>query len=199
MKAIKLLAVLTLTLSGFAQTQAAVVLHTDTYDGHVYKLIADDSGSRISWLDAEAAAVGMGGHLVTINDDAENAFVLGAFSAAAISAAAGENGLSLWIGLNDFTQEGQWVWADGSALSYSNWHFAEPAATFADEDFVGMTVFDWWSGPAGKWHDIIGDWRFNDVTFGVVEMEAPIPGTFWLLFSGLFALGFVRNRKQLRI
>lgn len=199
MKTVKLFVVMALAFGWFTQTQAAVVLHTDTYNGSMYKLIADDSGSRISWLDAQAAAVAMGGNLVTINDIDENNFVLNAFASAAVAAAPADGGgLSLWIGLNDYIQEGQWVWADGSAFSYSNWHFGEPRGDYDDEDFAGMTVFDWWPGTAGQWHDIIGDWRFNDVTFGVVEIDVPVTTPIWLFLSGLFALFFARTRKQHR-
>src|SRR5262245_5441597 len=46
-------------------------------NGHIYYLLrGPDPVSGISWDDAEAVAVGIGGHLVAINDFAEHVWVL---------------------------------------------------------------------------------------------------------------------------
>ena len=54
------------------------------YDGHEYYLT-----SVGTWMQAEAEAVSMGGHLVSINDAAEQVFIHGLLSG------------STWIGLTD--------------------------------------------------------------------------------------------------
>lgn len=166
-----------LLLSSVTCTEAATVLQTGTFGTHTYKLIGSDSGSRLTWPDAQAAALALGGNLVTVNDEAENTFLLNTFGAKAISAAPSGGGLvSLWLGLNDAAQEGQFVWADGTSSSFTNWKPGEPAGNVADEDFIGMVVNSGFGTP-GQWHDIVSDFRINDVTFGVVEIVTTVSAT----------------------
>ena len=71
-------------------------------NGHLYYLLSEGT-----WTSAEQQAVSLGGHLVTINDQTEQEWVWAAF---------GNYGgvrRSLWIGLNDVANEGQFVWASG--------------------------------------------------------------------------------------
>ena len=135
-----------------------------------------------SWTDSEAQAVALGGHLATINDQAEQDWVFNIFS----------SGRNLWIGLNDAAEEGTFVWISGEAFTYSNWTPLEPNTEF-DEDYVTMNGF---SPPNyGKWNDIdneggSGDWI---LMYGVVEI--PEPATMALLALGGLAL-IGRRRKK---
>jgi hypothetical protein len=108
-----------------------------------------------TWAAAEAEAVSLGGHLVTIEDAAENAWVWQTFSAIA-------PGQSFWIGLNDEAQEGSFVWTSGAPVSYTNWWTAngEPNNLGGIEHYVELknTV----------WNDNNGSMQFR----AVVEMPA---------------------------
>ena len=74
-----------------------------------------------SWNDAEANSVKLGGHLVTIDNVQENAFVLGV---------ATQNS-SGWIGLSDPTGSNNWVWSSNSTGEYRNWAPGQP-------NFIGI-------------------------------------------------------------
>ena len=67
------------------------------------------------WTDAEALAQSLGGHLVTVGDQAEQDFLQQTFGS-----------WNLWIGLNDFDNEGTHVWSSGEAVTYTNWGSGEP-------------------------------------------------------------------------
>ena len=84
------------------------------YNGHEYRLT--DAGE--SWTAAEAAAVALGGHLATVNDAAEQAWLTSHFGPFA----------NVWIGYTDQAVEGTWVWADGTAPGYTNWASGDPIA-----------------------------------------------------------------------
>ncbi len=70
--------------------------------GHWYRLTA----TGLTWTQAEQAAVALGGHLVTINDSAENDWVFAHFGASGV--------LPLWIGLKQVPGSpepaGGWAW-----------------------------------------------------------------------------------------
>jgi len=161
-------------------------------NGHRYYLLEQDT-----WTNSEAFAQTLGGHLVTINDAAENAFVLKTFGPTALGLNTTPPGLvSLWIGLNDADIEGQLVWASDMPVTYTNWVPGQPQNSRPDEDFTGMLVTDTDGfGDAGQWHDIVADFRFNDVTFGVVEV-IPEPASLALL--GLGGLALLRRNKNLK-
>jgi len=80
---------------------------TNAANGHAYYLLSDTS-----WTASEAEARGLGGHLVTINDAAENQWVLNSFSPLT-----GVPEAKLWIGLNDAANERQFVWASGEPVA----------------------------------------------------------------------------------
>ena len=40
----------------------------------------------------------------------------------------------VWIGLNDLKVEGQWLWNDGSNLTFSDWNSTEPNNSGDGED-----------------------------------------------------------------
>lgn len=118
---------------------------TNPSNGHTYFLL-----NQSSWLDAESQAIGLGGHLVTINDSMENAWVLATFG--------GTISLSrnLWIGLTDAAVNGTYIWADGSSTSFLNWAPGEPndASQYPSEsqDYVHMWHLAFYQHP-GTWND----------------------------------------------
>ncbi len=59
------------------QAHGASILQTKFFGGHTYYLVgADADGNGINWTDAEAFANTLSAHLVTVDDDAENDFLL---------------------------------------------------------------------------------------------------------------------------
>lgn len=148
---------------------AAMVISAASYEGHIYYLL-DTNGTKW-WAASETEAVSLSGHLVSINDDVENQWVLDTFGPISVAYATEKNlpnrtRISLWTGLNDAQSEGTYQWASGEASSYVNWNNGQPQNAVADEDYVGVFVN---FGGAGKWHDIVGNNRFGDLPFGVVE------------------------------
>jgi hypothetical protein len=150
-----------------AATLAAVLAGpvVNPANGHRYYLLAPDN-----FAGAEAEAVAMGGHLVTINDAAEDQWVYETFGATALAAEPSGGLKWLRIGLNDEAQEGTYVWSSGEISSYTNYQANEPAGGAPDEDYIaiGLTL------SPGKWHDLLSDARAGDIPYGVVEIPQPL-------------------------
>ena len=147
--------------------------------------------SENTWTASEAEAVALGGHLVTVNDATEQAFLVGQFGNF------GGVQANLWIGLNDVAIEGVYTWVSGEPVLYTNFAPGEPNGFFPDEDYVHMltAVFD----PSGGWNDS------RDLTFpfgtafpparGIVEVASvpDQPSTLVLSLVGLGALAAYRR------
>lgn len=106
-----------------------------------------------TWEEAEANAVKLGGHLVTINDAEENEWLAETYGylkdvKSGISSAQGE----IWIGLRK--DQGVWNWANGEEVQYSNWGPNEPNNNAGIEDRVHMSFdsgnFDWNDNVGGQ-------------------------------------------------
>ena len=145
-------------------------------NGHQYYLLNQDT-----WTNSEAGAIALGGHLVTINDLAENEWVFTTFSSY------GGVSRSLWIGFTDQAVEGAFVWTSGENPGYTNWSAGQPNngisaprgpesfAHFWSPDFIAAYGF-----PPGTWNDYV-DLNTVDGTpvQGVVEVsnQAPVVGS----------------------
>src|SRR6185295_16590950 len=88
---------------------------------------------------------GLGGHLATVRNAAENQWIYSQFSRF--------GGLSrgLWIGLNDAASEGTFVWVSGEAESFRNWGAGEPVNQNGLDDYVHL----FWpsEGRESRWND----------------------------------------------
>src|SRR5688572_5246664 len=94
---------------------APEIIASATYNGHTYHLLSSDN-----WTNSETFAQALGGHLVTINDDAESAFVFNTFTEK------GKLNRGLWIGLNDLANEGSFVWSSGEPVTFTKFAVGEP-------------------------------------------------------------------------
>src|SRR4030095_3801372 len=133
---------------------------TNAANAHAYYLL-----SANTWTASEAEARGLGGHLVTINDAAENQWVLNTFFPLT-----GVPYASLWIGLNDAANQGQFVWASGEPVTYTNWYPGGPS-NVSGEDYgaIFRSVF---VPLNGTWNVILNP---TPLTFGVVEVSPSLP------------------------
>jgi hypothetical protein len=133
---ISMLVGVAVVLVGASQTFAEPVewAVSDGGNGHWYEL--NVSPTPISWHQAEAAAEGRGGYLVTTTSQAETNFI--------ISALGGDNLRYGWMGLyQDRTDPaysepaGGWKWITGEPLVYTNWCpvSGEPNDVGGFEDF----------------------------------------------------------------
>jgi hypothetical protein len=129
-----------------------------SYEGHHYQIIGGN-WAQITWRQAEMDAWGrcfggVPGYLATVDDAAENAFLLGKM----LSHQGFASGNAAWIGANDMTNEGSFQWLDGFMGSevfyrdgapvngkYSNFAEGEPDED-GEEDCVTMYS-------SGQWND----------------------------------------------
>ena len=123
-------------------------------NNHSYKRIYCDS-----WDDAQAKAAIDGAHLVTINDAAEQEWLVRVFSTA-----------PYWIGLTDAANEGEWRWTSGEPVTYTHWAPHELTSTSSgDEDYVFMGL-----SPDAKWHKVgpqSPEWRMTRMAILENEKE----------------------------
>ena len=86
---------------------------------------------------AEAAALceERGGHLATVSDEGENAFLYEMFATDRLC----------WLGGSDAETEGEWRWITGEPFDYSNWSKGQPNGEKKDaprEDYLNFGRFD---------------------------------------------------------
>lgn len=151
------------------------------YNGHLYSL----TPAGLSWLNAENSAKSLGGHLVTINDQAEQTWLNSQFSFPD----------QFWIGafqdLGDPSYSepaGGWKWINGESLAFTNWAGGEPNNNYVTEERWGaMHVFS-----EGLWADYHDDVRLP----GIVERPVPEPSTLALVGTGALALASRRRRAN---
>jgi hypothetical protein len=119
-------------------------------NGHQYAAV--DCGT---WTQCEAQAVALGAHLVSVNDAAENAWLVSTFTPTK----------NYWIGLTDKDQEGVWKWTSGEAFGYSNWYSGEPNDGGGVEDYVHMN-FHYSNFYGANREDSTGTWNdsVHDIT-----------------------------------
>ena len=84
---------------------------------------------------ASAECANHGGYLATISSAAQNT----------VAASLVGGGIAL-IGLSDNATENDWVWADGSAVTYTNWASGQPGTDRRDENYAFLYYGD-------EWHD----------------------------------------------
>ena len=157
---------------------------TNPANGNTYYLLEPDS-----WDNSEAEAVALGGHLVTVNDAAENQWIYDTFD--------GGVGRNLWLGYNDVAVEGTFVWSSGETPGYTNWRPGEPndgvGFPSSNQDYARMTA----ETPL-NWDDISAEDALNPnlsggMPFGVVEV-VPEPTSIGLL--GVAGLLTLKRRRR---
>ena len=121
-------------------------------NNHSYKRVYCES-----WDDAQAKATAEDAHLVSINDAAEQQWLVKIFGTA-----------PCWIGLTDTVKEGEWNWTSGEPLTYFNWAFHKLIdADRGDEDYVFMGL-----SPDSRWHKVgpqSPEWKMPQMT--ILEKE----------------------------
>jgi formylglycine-generating enzyme required for sulfatase activity/serine/threonine protein kinase len=94
------------------------------FAGHCYHVF--HVPGELSWQEAQKACRALGGTLACIETKEENDF---------LARLTGDR--QLWIGLNDFGEEGQWQWINGSPVPYTNW---QPGQPDGGRDQQGVTM-----------------------------------------------------------
>ena len=114
-------------------------------NGHAYAVTA----GQATWQNAETQARAVGGHLVTVNDAAENSWLAGQYASFT----------PFWTGLTDEAQKNSFVWTSGQSLLYTNWASGYPNSS-GSQDYV-------YFGSDGKWATVTG----NNNYYGIIEVS----------------------------
>jgi hypothetical protein len=175
-----LLAIVGLTAASFT-TQAAIGTIGgpifNPANGHNYFIVGEGT-----WTQTEAYALTLGGHLVTINDSAENAWLTANILLANPT-------FNPWMGLNDADANGTWEWVSGEPVNYLNWAPGEP--NFPQERHGNLYPGNHaWAGQWNNAPDVIE----SGVLYGIVEV--PEPSTFALGLISCACLTVVRHRRN---
>jgi hypothetical protein len=176
-KCIPAIAVASLAVGSSAQAQCAAGF--TAFGASCYAA----TSTSFTWQAALAEAQGYtGGSLVAIGSLAENSFVRTTFA----------NLGSVWIGFNDILSEGNFVWANGEPVVFTNWNGGEPNNVGANGEHVTELLNN------GAWNDLSA----SNSRYGIIEVAAtstvPEPMTVTLMATGLLGVmgvGYSRRRK----
>jgi|GEM_PF-4634872 len=147
-----------------ANKQVSPPTTPQTYSGNTYIL-----SNNTTWQEAENQAAFLGGHLVTVNDQTKQDWLISTYGGSEL----------FWIGLTDKETEGTFNWisnnqtawigtglnGQATAGSYTNWNVDnygnyEPNNS-DNEDYTVMN----WDYP-GKWND----WGVDNAVRGIIEI-----------------------------
>ena len=110
------------------------------WNGHKYKYIAD----KLTWPDEKAKCEEMGGHLLIIDDRAEQDFVTQSLNAL------GGRTYKVWLGITHGGTPGQWRTLNGGELTFTNWAPGEPNG--GRDAPAAYLLLEW----GGRWDDAPG-------------------------------------------
>jgi hypothetical protein len=165
----KKMIILAVTMLAAAVTSRAATLAgpiVNPANGHTYYLLTTDT-----WQNSELQAVALGGHLATINDQAEQTWVFSTFGSY------GGVNRSLWLGLREVGAEGNYQWVSQESLTYTHWNRNQPDNANGTESYVHMiNVGNVYGHPGGEWNDLRSpntDFSTFNPLCGVVEVPAP--------------------------
>lgn len=146
-------------------------IYSFVHNGKSYEIVKENK----TWINSAACAVQRGGILAEINDINEQNEIFNQLNSNAginvnnTTAADGGGASYVWIGGNDLSVEGNWIWdgdndnigtqfwmgdLNGSAIGglYNNWG-NEPDDYFG-QDALGLALTNWPLGVAGEWNDV---------------------------------------------
>ncbi len=109
---------------------------TGNYNGHTYEYYSD----TMNWWKAYRFCEKKGGHLVTINSQGENDFLLGMTNAQVEG---------VWLGGKTDSNHEIWHWITGELFDYQNWDTGEP--NNVNQDAIHMYIL---GNGKGKWDDL---------------------------------------------
>jgi len=160
-------------------------------NGHFYRLtenqyygIHDESENDLTpnWMDAEAEAqtYNPNAHLVTINNQEENNWLVETFGSAT----------SFWIGFTDhsaYSSEGNWVWVSGQPVTFTNWDFIQPDNYLQGEDCAHLI-----HNGSPFWNDLGNDDSHgagvHSPYYGIVEVPGELVADSLRKWAGIKAL-----------
>lgn len=129
------------------ETEIPGFIYIGEFNGSNYYCSAS---STYTWEESNQLSQDNGGHLVVINDAAENDFISDAIMAS-----------SAWIGFTDEALEDEFVWTNGDPVTYTNWQSGQPNNLYGAEHYTRIKKY------SGEWTD-----RTNDYFYEFV-MEVP--------------------------
>lgn len=119
----------------------------------------------LPWHLAEKYAEQNGGHLVVIDNETENEWIVKTFG----------GNTEYWIGLTDEATEGAWIWVDGKKAEYFNWGGSEPDNYRNNQHYgiINAKAPHLNQTADGKWNDVPG----NEIRIGIIEHKSQITPT----------------------
>jgi len=196
-----LVAVGTAVLSAIGQAGVISGPIQNPANNHYYFLLGSDT-----WTASQVQAASLGGNLVTINDAAENAWVVSTFLNY------GGINRDLWIGLSDAASEGTFKWVSGEPFTYSNWEPGQPdngQGIYPVENYVhiyGGTSTEHLPGwIPGQWNDLqnLAGYSSNSGIFhelsGVVEVVPEPSVNLLIIGAGSLTIWFRTRRSSDRV
>lgn len=119
-----------------------------SFDNKCFKLFHE----KKTWQEAEESCKKGEAHLVKIESEKENNFLLKTFMQIPFD----ELNRSAWIGLTDKGKVGEFIWMDGTSPAYINWAEEQPNNEEGDQDCTELVNGVFWPGglaQTGLWND----------------------------------------------
>ncbi len=148
-------------------------------NGHAYKRIyCPDIMEAMTLASAENA------YLVSINDEAEEEWILEVFDPD-----------DFWIGLSDVEAEGQWVWASGEPVTYTNWGTHEQHG--GNTEMKDYVISVW----GGTWEAVaLGDKQTVFLNQAILEkVDLPVKEVSNPLEKGIWAINPENGHAYIRV